>query len=110
MKPANLAQKLRSIASAIDASKKPDRNLVAADLKKIVAGLDQTVMSGSDGPVTPFVALSRAFSQVEQGKATADEAANFIAENELFSSVNWGGDVNQDLNTADGGGPNDGWT
>lgn len=102
MKPEHLVAALRTIASKIDASKSPKRNLIVSDLKKIVASLD-TVMSGSDGPVTPFVVLSRAFDQVAAGAATATDAANFIAENPLFKSVDWEGSGNPDFNTADGG-------
>ena len=39
MKPSQLASQLRRIAAAIDNSKKPDRTLVARDLKKVLAGL-----------------------------------------------------------------------
>ena len=37
MKPSQVAATLRGIASKIEASKNPDRNLVARDLKRIVA-------------------------------------------------------------------------
>jgi hypothetical protein len=40
MKPSQMAQKLRQIASAIDNSKNPRRDLVAADLRRIVAVID----------------------------------------------------------------------
>jgi len=36
MKPSQLANQLRRIATAIDKSKNPDRKLVARDLKKIL--------------------------------------------------------------------------
>ena len=37
MKPSQVSASLRRIASKIEASKNPDRNLVARDLKRIVA-------------------------------------------------------------------------
>jgi len=39
MKPSQTAQTLRKIAAAIDASKSPDRRLVARDLKKVLAAV-----------------------------------------------------------------------
>jgi len=39
MKPSQLASQLRRIASKIDASKNPDRTLVAKDLKKVLSSL-----------------------------------------------------------------------
>ena len=39
MKPFQVAATLRGIASKIEASKNPDRNLVARDLKKVVAAV-----------------------------------------------------------------------
>jgi uncharacterized iron-regulated protein len=39
MKPSQVAMALRHIASAIQASKNPDRKLVARDLKKIISVL-----------------------------------------------------------------------
>ena len=39
MKPSQLASQLRRIASKIDASKNPDRTLVAKDLKKVLAAV-----------------------------------------------------------------------
>jgi len=39
MKPSQLANKLRHIASKIDSSKNPDRTLVARDLKKVLAAV-----------------------------------------------------------------------
>jgi len=41
MKPSQTAGKLRQIATAIENSKRPDRNLVAEDLKKIIASLTE---------------------------------------------------------------------
>ena len=40
MKPSQLAIQLRRIASKIEASKNPDRTLVARDLKKVIANID----------------------------------------------------------------------
>jgi len=40
MKPSQLASQLRRIAAAIDKSRNPDRNLVARDLKKVIAAVD----------------------------------------------------------------------
>ena len=42
MKPSQLSVRLRRIASAIDLSKNPSRTLVARDLKKVLAALDQS--------------------------------------------------------------------
>jgi hypothetical protein len=39
MKPSQLASQLRRIASAIDNSKKPDRTLVAKELKSVLAAV-----------------------------------------------------------------------
>jgi hypothetical protein len=41
MKPSQIAQALNHIASKIQASKNPDKNLVARDLKKIIAQIDE---------------------------------------------------------------------
>jgi hypothetical protein len=41
MKPFQTVGKLRQIAAAIENSKRPDRNLVAEDLKKIIANLTE---------------------------------------------------------------------
>jgi hypothetical protein len=45
VKPSELANSLRRIATAIDASKKPDRRLVARDLKKIIASVNPSVVT-----------------------------------------------------------------
>jgi hypothetical protein len=39
MKPSQLASQLRRIASKIDSSKNPDRDLVARDLNRIIASV-----------------------------------------------------------------------
>jgi len=41
MKPTQVAQALLSIASKIQASKNPDKNLVARDLKKIISSVEK---------------------------------------------------------------------
>lgn len=38
-----------------------------------------------DGPVTPFVALSRTLELVANGRLKADEAANFLVDREIVS-------------------------
>jgi len=43
MNPHQLSTSLRHIASKIENSKNPQRDLVIADLKKIIAGIDDTV-------------------------------------------------------------------
>lgn len=55
MKPSELANSLRRIASAIDNSKSPDRTLVARDLKRILAGIS------SDPPSEPGMSESDRF-------------------------------------------------
>jgi len=91
MRPDQMAEALRQIATKIDNSKAPKRKLIARDLKRIIVGtnLEQFCLHGTDGPVTPFVALVRAFEAVGQGKANAEEAANFIAELDMFKNINW---------------------
>lgn len=42
MKPSEVSSILRRIASAIDKSKNPKRELVARDLKRVLAVLDET--------------------------------------------------------------------
>ena len=58
MKPSQLASQLRRIASKIEASKKPDRDLVARDLKRTLAALAAgagtfSPRPGDDVAVTP---------------------------------------------------------
>lgn len=40
MKPSEIAASIRHIASAIDNSKQPDRNLVVKELKKVIVAID----------------------------------------------------------------------
>jgi monomeric isocitrate dehydrogenase len=40
MKPSDLSKSLRQIAAKIDASKRPDRVLVARDLKRVLVAMD----------------------------------------------------------------------
>lgn len=96
MKPAKVAEALRQIASKIDASKNPSSKLVAQDLNKLRQTLasyypeiEHEITSGNDGPVTPFVVLSRAMDMVASKNATATDAANCISEMAMFSKINW---------------------
>ncbi len=41
MKPSETAETLRKIAAAIDNSKNPDRRMVAADLKRVLAAVEE---------------------------------------------------------------------
>jgi len=50
MKPSQLASQLRRIAAAIDNSKKPDRTLVARDLKKVLAAVTKKATGGTFSP------------------------------------------------------------
>jgi len=45
MKPSELSRNLRTVAAKIDSSKKPDRNLVSRDLKRILAAIDMGTIS-----------------------------------------------------------------
>lgn len=47
MKPNQLVTTLRRIASNIERSKNPDRNLVARDLKKVVVAINNSTDSGT---------------------------------------------------------------
>jgi len=84
MKPAEVSAKLHRIADAIDNSKKPQRLLVASDLKMVVAAMSaddirQEISHTLEGPVTDFVLVSRAMEQVQRGANPAD-AANALYE------------------------------
>jgi hypothetical protein len=41
MKPSEVVKALNNIASAVESSKKPDRNLVVNDIKRILVALDE---------------------------------------------------------------------
>jgi len=63
MKPSQLAIQLRRIASAIDSSRNPSRSLVARDLKRILAAVDDATGSSktvetSNSPSGPWVSTS----------------------------------------------------
>lgn len=83
MKPSQVVQALRRIASGIDKSRKPQKHLVAADVKKIISSLhlaeefnfDHT----TDGPVDPFVVISRACEAASSGK-NCEAVANSLYE------------------------------
>lgn len=47
MKPSDLAQQLRRIASKIDASKRPSKSLVTRDLRRVIAGMEDQGPAGS---------------------------------------------------------------
>jgi hypothetical protein len=47
MKPSQVASKLRQIASTIDNSKNPRKDLVAADLKKVIGNLRTSAVPGA---------------------------------------------------------------
>ena len=49
MKPSEVSGLLRRIAAAIDNSKSPDRRMIVADLKKVVAQISETAMPASKG-------------------------------------------------------------
>lgn len=65
MKPSQLANQLRLMASKIDRSKKPDRRLVANDLKRIVGTLNETVNIDHNAVKS---AIEKAFSEIQNGK------------------------------------------
>jgi len=54
MKPSEVSTKLRQIASAIDKSQKPQRDLVAADLKKVAIALTGKTVSDFTGEVGSY--------------------------------------------------------
>jgi hypothetical protein len=57
MKPSELANSLRRIAAAIDASKKPDRRLVARDLKKILSAIKSRFFEVNAGNLGPYFVI-----------------------------------------------------
>lgn len=59
MKPSQLSAHLRRIAAAIDASKRPSRSRVAAELKKVVAGLHTASDSVSAAVAEAMAELKR---------------------------------------------------
>ena len=48
MKPTEVSITLRKIASAIDSSKNPDRTLVASDIRKVLAAMDEVALPKSN--------------------------------------------------------------
>jgi len=62
MKPSQVAIALRRIASAIQASKNPDKNLVARDLKKIISKIAEGPIDWADIENTLFNALNNSDS------------------------------------------------
>jgi hypothetical protein len=78
MKPSQLANQLRRIATAIDKSKNPDRKLVARDLKKILFSISRTAASAppSSGEKILTDAITKSIEELKQkipqmGKASA---------------------------------------
>lgn len=63
MGPSRVATILRAIASKIDASVKPDRGLVAASLRRVVAGIELDI---SEGDIQK--SLSAALAQIREGE------------------------------------------
>ena len=69
MKPNELVDVLRRMATAIDSSKNPDRNMVIEDLQKVLS-----TMSGQVEPINP-VTVSFDGSKVMQGDHSVFERA-----------------------------------
>lgn len=83
MTPKKLASELRRVASTLEASKKPRRDLVVADLKKIVASLNDIRFENID----PFTLVVQVMEKVKKGEATPQEAADYLSERPEFEGM-----------------------
>lgn len=79
MTPAQLSAQLTRIANAIDASKNPDRGLVARDLKVVLAALSGKPRRASDWDAAGKMLskIEKLFGELQKAvKNQDDEAAN----------------------------------
>jgi len=86
MKPSELASQLRRIASKIDASKNPDRTLVAQDLKQIIAAVAKPDRDTRQRIISEYAA-----AQLESKGIIADQQVSDATKviYELLSGTNF---------------------
>lgn len=56
---------------------------------KMMIMVDEHTTHTCDGPVTPFVHLVRTLELIEQGKLSAEDAANYLSERNLLKEENY---------------------
>lgn len=94
MTPKKFASQLRTIASRIKASKKPDVNLVISDLKKLVAADPSEVEPDEEGPSLHLLA-----DVTDPVKLNYDEIATAVYDVENAfnqagaTGIDWGSDA-----------------
>ena len=109
MKPTQVVQSLRHIAASIQASKNPDRRLIARDLKKIVSILlpknniksfKGTIRSGYDGEncdTNGKIIINSGYSDVEH-QVTTSASGNYtecILNGEDISNTSLADEINE---------------
>jgi hypothetical protein len=122
MKPLQVSSILRRIAAKIDASKQPDPKLVNRDLKRVIAGMNNSMQEDLLNYSFTFKEKSKSDNKIiVEVKGTDPKgkpfAGNFIAyiENGRFDGWNWEPlmgnmtfirpDALMPLETGDNGGP-----
>ncbi|OPZ34479.1 MAG: hypothetical protein BWY99_02518 [Synergistetes bacterium ADurb.BinA166] len=83
MQPSQVAQHLRSIAAALDVSKKPSALRVAADIKKILAALENVSMEEQ----TAAIPKSRPGFEMMKGMLDSASKAFESGDEEGFKKI-----------------------